>query len=328
VAGAGAYLLHAVGRSRSSALLAPPAGSVSLLAAGDVPAAGPLLVFRRSALDQYAGATGIAAVADPSTARFVPGLRCERVHMAGRHGVCLTADRGVFTTYRAVLFDGTFQPRGELPLAGIPSRVQVAPDGRLAATTVFVTGHAYSDAGFSTRTSILDVARAQWLVEDLETFTVRRQGEVLRSPDFNFWGVTFTRDARTFYATLGTRSETLLVRGDVAARTAEVVADGVECPSLSPGERRIAFKQRTGGVTSAVAWRLWVLDVETSERHPLAELRSVDDQAQWLDDERVMYALPRPGDQAAIMDVWVVPADGRGEPLRLLAEASSAGVAR
>ncbi len=204
--------------------------------------------------------------------------------MAAGRGVCLVAKRGVFTTYQAVLFDQDFNRRGELPLAGVPSRVQVAPDGKLAGTTVFVSGHSYSDGGFSTRTSIVDLDTGKWLVEDLETFTVRRKGQTIQAPDFNFWGVTFTRDARTFYATLGTGGETLLVKGDVDARTMDVIAESVECPSLSPDGRRVAFKQRSGGVTGPVTWRLWVLDLETGQRHPLAETRSVDDQAQWLDE--------------------------------------------
>jgi hypothetical protein len=44
----------------------------------------------------------------------------------------------------------------------------------------------------------MNLATGQWLVEDLETFTVRRRGRPLRAADFNFWGVTFTPDARTF----------------------------------------------------------------------------------------------------------------------------------
>ncbi len=326
VGGAGAYLLHA---ARRVGTVATPSTTPPVpLAPGERPPAGPLLVFRHTAIDPYAGALGVASVADPSSARLVPALRCERLHMAAGQGVCLMADRGVFTSYRAVLFDEGFQARAELPLAGVPSRVQVAPDGRLAATTVFVTGHAYSDTSFSTRTSILDVAAARWLVEDLETFVVRRRGEVIRSPDFNFWGVTFAPDGHTFYATLGTGGETLLIRGNVDTREAEVVEEHVECPSLSPGGRRIAFKQRTGGLTTAVTWRLWVLDLETGRRHALAETRSVDDQVQWLDDERVLFALPRGGDQAVVMDEWIVPADGGGEPRLVLPEASSAAVTR
>ena len=234
----------------------------------------------------------------------------------------------MFTTYRAVLFDDHFNPRGELPLAGVPSRVQVAPDGKLAGTTVFVSGHAYSDGSFSTRTSIIDLESGRWLVEDLETFTVRRKGAQIQSPDFNFWGVTFARDGRTFYATLGTGGETLLVKGDVGARTMDVLEESVECPSLSPSGRRVAFKQRSGGVTGPVTWRLWVLDLETGTRHPLAETRNVDDQAEWLDDEHVLYALPGGEGRTAIMDEWITPADGSGEPRLFLPEAYSAGVDR
>jgi len=289
---------------------------------------GPLLVFRHTSTDQYNGALGVSPLADPTAPRFVNGLRCERVHMAAGKGVCMVAKRGVFTTYRAVFFDERFKSQGELPLAGIPSRVQVAPDGKLAGTTVFVSGHSYSDGSFSTRTSIVDLDTGKWLVEDLETFTVRRKGQQIQSPDFNFWGVTFRQDGRTFYATLGTGGETLLVKGDVDARVMDVIEESVECPSLSPDGRRVAFKQRSGGVTGPVTWRLWVLELDTGKRHALAETRNVDDQAQWLDDAHVLYALPAGPERPAIMDMWVVPADGGGEPRLFLPGAYSASVAR
>jgi len=328
--GAGAYLLHAVRRTSPgvAAIQQPPAAPRSLLTPGEAPPPGPLLVFRHTSMDRYNGALGILPLSAPASTRLVDGLRCERVNMAAGKGVCLVADRGVFTTYRAVLFDDTFNPRGELPLAGVPSRVQVAPDGKLAGTTVFVSGHAYSDGSFSTRTSIIDLQAGKWLVEDLETFLVRRKGQQIHSPDFNFWGVTFQRDGRSFYATLGTGGETLLVKGDVDARTMDVVEESVECPSLSPNGRRVAFKQRSGGLTGPVTWRLWVLDLDTGKRHPLAETRSVDDQAEWLDDEHVLYALPGGEGRSAIMDEWTTPADGSGTPRLFLPQAYSAGVDR
>jgi hypothetical protein len=116
------------------------------------------------------------------------------------------------------------------------------------------------------------------------------------------------------------------VTGDVDARTVEVIEDNVECPSLSPDGRRVAFKHRDGGLTGPVTWRLWVLELGTRRRHPLAEPRSVDDQVQWLDDQHVLYALPAAADRAAIMDEWVVPADGGGEPRLFLPQAYSAAV--
>lgn len=335
--GAGAYVFYAAERDSPVALAPQPsAGSprtpasdpIPLLSPGESPPVGPLLVFRRTSVDQYNGVLGIAPVSDPASPRFVAKLRCERVHMASGKGVCLTAERGVFTTYAAVLFDRTFNPVAELSLAGAPSRLQVAPDGTLAATTAFVTGHSYATVGFSTRTSIIDLGTRKWLVEDLETFAVRRQGQPIRAADFNFWGVTFMRNARKFYATLGTGGETLLVTGDVAARTVEVIEEDVECPSLSPDGRRVAFKRRDGGLTGPVNWRLWVLDLDTRRRHPLAEPRSVDDQVQWLDDERVLYALPGGAERPVIMDQWIVPADGGGEPRLFLPQAYSAAVVR
>jgi hypothetical protein len=328
--GAGAYLLRAVQRTSPgvAAPQQPPAGPPTLLTPGEALPPGPLLVFRRTSTDRYNGALGISPVSAPASTRLVDRLRCERVNMAAGKGVCLVADRGVFTTYRAVLFDDAFNPRGQLPLAGVPSRVQVAPDGKLAGTTVFVSGHAYSDGSFSTRTSIIDLQAGKWLVEDVETFTVRRNGQPIQSPDFNFWGVTFMPDGRSFYATLGTGGETLLVKGDVDARTMDVVEESVECPSLSPNGKRVAFKQRSGGLTGPVTWRLWVLDLDTGKRHPLAETRSVDDQAEWLDDEHVLYALPGGEGRSAIMDEWTTPADGSGEPRLFLPEAYSAGVDR
>ena len=37
-----------------------------------------------------------------------------------------------------------------------------------------------------------------------EEFQVSQDGKVIKSPDFNYWGVTFQRDSNFFYATLRT----------------------------------------------------------------------------------------------------------------------------
>ena len=94
--------------------------------------------------------------------------------------------------------------------------------------------------------------------------------------------------------------------------------ENVECPSISPDGTRIAYKRRTGSASDP--WRLTVLDLATMRETPLAETRSVDDQAEWLDDDRVLYGI----DGA----VWVVRADGKGEPSRYLTEADSPAVVR
>ncbi|HET9667579.1 MAG TPA: hypothetical protein VFP09_12510, partial [Desertimonas sp.] len=98
-------------------------------------------------------------------------------------------------------------------------------------------------------------------------------------------------------------------------RQARVIAENVECPSLSPDETRIAFKRREGN-----SWRLHVLDLRTKRETALAETRSVDDQVEWLDDERILYGL--------IDDIWVVSADGSGEPSVYIPDALSPAVVR
>jgi Tol biopolymer transport system component len=92
-----------------------------------------------------------------------------------------------------------------------------------------------------------------------------------------------------------------------------VIHENVECPSLSPDGTRIAFKKRTGSATTP--WHLTVLDLRTMRETPLGEQRSVDDQAEWLGDGRVLYGV----DGA----VWVARADGTGEAQRYLARADS-----
>jgi Tol biopolymer transport system component len=106
-----------------------------------------------------------------------------------------------------------------------------------------------------------------------------------------------------------------LVEGDVAARTARVVHSGVECPSLSPDETRIAYKHREGD-----KWRLQVLDLASGRETVLAETRSVDDQVEWLDDGRILYGL--------LGDIWVVRADGKGRPRIYIPDALSPAVVR
>ncbi len=179
--------------------------------------------------------------------------------------------------------------------------------------TVFVTGHSYADGGFSTSTVLIDMATGARLF-DLEELAVTRDGQGFQAADFNFWGVTFTPDSNVFYATLATGGKAYLIRGDVAGRTATVIRYNVECPSLSPDGQRLAFKKRMSEGLSGVTWRLHVLDLATMEERPLPELRSVDDQVEWLDDGHLIYSLPDQGPPSTIRpDLWVVALDGEPE---------------
>jgi hypothetical protein len=267
----------------------------------------------------------VAAFDQPAHGAFVSGLSCNRVYFGGGRGFCLTsATESSKTTWWAHTFDERFEVLARLRLTGEPSRVRVSPDGRLAAATVFETGHSYRDHGFSTRTTVVDLTTGASL-GDLEQFETRRNGAVVREEDFNFWGLTFARDSDTFYATLDTAGVSYLVKGSVRARRHEIVKAGVECPSLSPDNTRIAFKKRIGA-RSHGWWQLTILTLDSmAEAIVTAETRSLDDQVEWLDDERVIYHLAN-GTTSA--DLWAVRVDNSSTPERILASAYSPAVVR
>jgi hypothetical protein len=280
---------------------------------------GPRVVFRsldRANPDRF-GTVAFAPLRRVAGARTRSKLACDRVYFAAGRGLCVAAARGIGSpAFVAKIFDAGFAPTHSVRLPGIPSRARVSPDGRLGATTSFVSGHSYADRGsFSTLTSIIDMASGRVLT-DLERFRVTRRGKRISAPDFNFWGVTFARDGDRFYATLATGGKTYLVEGRVSTRRARVVHENVECPSLSPDNTRIAYKKAVG--ENPAVWRLFVLDLRTLAETPLAESRPIDDQVEWLNGGRILYRVDE--------EIWVVRADGGGAPRRFLAAADSPAV--
>ncbi len=184
-------------------------------------------------------------------------------------------------------------------LPGVPSRLQVSPSGRMVSWTVFVSGDSYNTTGFSTRTGLLDTSTEE-LRKSIEDIPLTIDGQRYYAPDLNFWGVTFTADDSRFYATAASRGRTHLITADYRTWEAKALRDNVECPSLSPDGTRLAFKKRV----SPGPWRLHVLDLATMAETPLAETRSIDDQAVWPDDHTVAYQHEG--------RTWTVPADGSG----------------
>jgi hypothetical protein len=291
----------------------------------------PHVLFRHTIVDQNYSRLSIAPLdAREPADRTSAELTCERVSYAAGRGICLHADRGFFTTYSAILFDRALKATHTIKLDGRPSRTRVSPDGRVAAITVFVTGHSYVGSPFSTKTTILDMATGDEL-GDLESFTTWRAGVRFKHADFNFWGVTFARDSNVFYATLrtaatGSRATTYLVRGDLGLRKLTVLGENIECPSLSPDNRLIAFKKRVG--SDQAPWRFSVLDLATMTERPIAaETRSIDDQIEWLDNDHVLYAVRR-SIHSSSLDVWVAPLDNRAPARVFMPEAESPIVVR
>jgi hypothetical protein len=266
------------------------------------------------------GVLSTVSLQDPSGPRTLTSQRCDRAFTAADTIACLRPVNPLGATQLAIL-DRDLRERRSIPMTGFPNRLRVSASGRMVAWTLFDDGHSYSGGGFSTRAGILDT-RTGTLVDSLEEFAAVVDGRPYRAADMNVWGVTFAGDDNRFYATMSSRGHRYLVEGDFAARTFRTVADGVECPSLSPDGTRIAFKAAVGG-DPARGWRLSVRDLSTKKTVALAERRSVDDQAIWLNDQTVAYGLQR---SDGINDVWAVPADGTGGPRLFVSGANSPSV--
>ena len=288
----------------------------TVAAANTLSLTGPRIMFRSTAPDSK-GHLALIAKDDPAGPRSVSALTCLRVYAAGGTGTCLRQD-GALTTFQIAILDRSLNVAKAIPLVGVPNRTRVSGDGRLVAWTVFVAGDSYNHGRFSTRAGLIDLGSGD-MVDSLEFLSVTVDGHPYTAPDLNFWGITFTADDNHFYATMSTAGHRYLVEGDIAAKSVHTIAENVECPSLSPDGKRIAFKSAIDG-NPAKGWRLTVLDLASGTRTPLAETRSVDDQPAWLDPNTIGYAVPR---GTADSDIWSVPADGSGTPQLLIPHAES-----
>ena len=283
----------------------------------------PRIVFRNTALGASYGMVSMVSFDNPAGPRAITTTSCDRVYATPKNVLCLSSDRGFVTTYGAHVLDNNMRQTQTLPFTGIPSRARLSRDGSYAATTNFTSSDSYGSATFSTRTVITPVGGHT--LGSLEDFTLIHDGESIKPIDRNYWGVTFATDDDTFYATVRWSKHTWLVRGSIAQRKIVTLREDAECPSLSPDEKHIVYKQR--GNLAPGKWRLVDYDIASGKVTPLAETRSIDDQVEWLDDAHVIYGLSRASSQQ-IDDVWSVPTSGGGEPKLLIPQAWSPAVVR
>ena len=286
----------------------------------EAPPPAPFLVVRSTARESFRKLLMVPLAASTGPA-YETSLECERAYLAAKRGICLTVEDGVAQRNVAYIFDEHFSRLHRILLTGLPSRTRVSQDGQRAAITVFEHGHSYAEAGFSTRTTILDTDTGR-IIGDLEQFTILRDGKRLKAVDFNFWGVTFKSDGNGFFATLASGGTKYLVEGDIDAREGRVVRTGVECPSLSPDNTKLVYKDL---IHQWGFWQLRLYNLQTGEDRPLvSETRSVDDQVDWLDNDHVLYHIT--GARGA--DVWALNTNGVEAPKVLREYAYSPAVVR
>jgi hypothetical protein len=156
------------------------------------------------------------------------------------------------------------------------------------------------------------------VLADLREFALQSDDHLEGPRDFA--SVSFAADGDRFYATLSTPDARYVLVGSLRERRLRTVKQGVAAEALSPDGRRLAVKQRIGDRSY---WQLAVLDLATLAETPIDQGgRSVDDQVEWLDDERLVYH--DAGDAGT--GIWVTAADGRSAPRLLVLDAFSPAV--
>jgi hypothetical protein len=269
---------------------------------------GRTLYFRNLADGPDTGKLAAVPTDDPGTARRVGELHCDRFAAAHGTAICLRLKANSLPALtEMIVLDADLRERHRETLPGTPSRARVSPDGRIVNWTMFVTGDSYAASGFSTRTGLYEVDTGR-LVKTIEELAVFVGGKRYFASDVNYWGVTFGADGNRFYVTMASKGKTYLIEADYRAYRGTAIAENVECPSLSPDGRRIAYKQKNPDGT----WRLAVLDLTTRRiTHP-AEDRPIDDQPLWQGNATLLYPI-RNSDNT--VDVWSV---GLTTPAKLL----------
>ena len=159
-----------------------------------------------------------------------------------------------------------------------------------------------------------------------QSFAVTRDGKPFRAVDFNF-GASRSRATRGASTRRSERGAASCRRGELP-RTLRVIAEDIECPSLSPDEKAHRVQEAVRiGIRRLVEPA--VVDLATMAVRQLPEPKHIDDQIEWLDDRHILYAVGH-STSAALRraDVWKLAIDGASPPAMFLADAESPAVVR
>lgn len=323
VAGSGLYAVQAFQRFQDTQAAASTA---DIAAGGSSLPDESFVLFRNTASGQGYGQAATVLLSAPGAGRTLGSPACDRVYGTPNEVICLRTNRGLVTSFEAVTYDRNWNESERWALPGIPSRARIDDSGAVASTTVFVAGHSYSGAGFSTETAIRSLDGGME-TGSLEDFALTVNGSQVAAADRNIWGVTFVPgEADAFYATAASSGRIWLVKGSISSRTLTAVHDAVECPSISPDGTRIAFKKNASSQLNP-HWNVVVMDLSSGLETVLDEARSVDDQVEWLDGQTLLYGLARPSEPGD-SDVWQIRADAGSRPSLFIEHAWSPAVVR
>jgi hypothetical protein len=280
----------------------------------------PFVVYRTLDHDTY-GRIALLPLSSASAAPVVTRLSCVRVHYAGHRGICIVRESdSAQPRYAAYVFDRWLGRQRRIGLSGLPTRVRVAPNGRVASLTTYAEEGTPDGERLAVHTAIVDLAAARVIV-DVRDFTIDHAAFPAPRGPVDVTGVAFAPDSDRLFASLVTESERYLAIGALSDRRLRVVRTGVANEAVSPdGQRLIVKKAGAHG-----HWQLAVLELSTwMDRNLPHGDRSIDDQVEWLDDHHVVY---HDGDGAGT-SLWRLAVDGTRGPEILVRNGYSAAVQR
>lgn len=304
---------------------ADPTPAVETVQIGPSLGPGEVLVVNRVPGDDY----GRLAIRHTDGSRTLLDRECMRVHVSGDHGVCLSENTGLVSSFETTFFEAAnIDVEIKSYASALPSRARISPDGTFSAVTAFASGSSYVDIGSETTTLVtIDEIDSNRLLRGASQFEVLSSESRYDSFSVQYWGITFAEDEDEIYVTGFYDTAPEIMQGSLETMTIEPTGWIGSCPSLSPDGNTLVFKEmRQDG-----SFELVMVDLQTNTKRKLGETRSVDDQVEWLDNDTILYALhPEGGDEALQpeFDIWMLNIAEGSEPELFLPNADSPAVAR